>query len=138
MNELASTFPEYKVVSEMKGVGERTAARLIAEIGDVRQFHSAKALPAYAGIDAPPYQSGEFESRRRKISKRGNKYLRKVGYEIMSSLMSSKPTEDNAVYLFMCKKKAEGKYYLAAYMAGLNKFLHIYYARVLEALKEPV
>ena len=137
MNELASTFPEYKVVSEMKGVGERTAARLIAEIGDVRQFHSAKALPAYAGIDAPPYQSGEFESHRRKISKRGNKYLRKIGYEIMSSLMSSKPTEDNAVYLFMCKKKAEGKYYLSAYMAGLNKFLHIYYARVLEVLKEP-
>ena len=137
MNELASTFPEYKVVSEMKGVGERTASRLIAEIGDVRRYHSAKALTAYTGLDAPPYQSGEFESNRRKISKRGNKYLRKVGYEIMSSLMSSKPTEDNAVYLFMCKKKAEGKYYLSAYMAGLNKFLHIYYARVLEVLKEP-
>ena len=138
MNALASTFPEYKVVSEMKGVGERTAARLIAEIGDVRRFHSAKALPAYAGIDAPPYQSGEFESHHRRISKRGNKYLRKVGYEIMASIMASKPTEDNAVYLYMCKKKAEGKYYLSAYMAGLNKFLHIYYARVLEILKEPV
>ena len=135
MNELASTFPEYKVVSEMKGVGEHTAARLIAEIGDVRRFHSAKALPAFAGIDAPPYQSGEFESHRRKISKRGNKYLRKVGYEIMSSLMATKPTKDNSVYLFMCKKKAEGKYYLSAYMAGLNKFLHIYYARVLAVLK---
>lgn len=122
----------------MKGVGEHTAARLIAEIGDVRLFHSAKALPAYAGIDAPPYQSGEFESHRRKISKRGNKYLRKVGYEIMSALMSTKPSEDNAVYLFMCRKKAEGKHYLSAYMAGLNKFLHIYYARVLEVLKEPV
>ena len=138
MNELASTFPEYKVVTEMKGVGEHTAARLIAEIGDVRLFHSAKALPAYAGIDAPPYQSGEFESHRRKISKRGNKYLRKVGYEIMSALMSTKPSEDNAVYLFMCRKKAEGKHYLSAYMAGLNKFLHIYYARVIEVLKEPV
>ena len=137
MNELATTFPEYKVVSEMKGVGEHTAARLIAEIGDVRRFHSAKALHAFAGIDAPPYQSGEFESHRRKISKRGNKYLRKVGYEIMSSLMATKPTEDNTVYLFMCKKKAEGKHYLSAYMAGLNKFLHIYYARVLEVMKEP-
>ena len=121
MNELASTFPEYKVVSEMKGAGKRTACRLIAEIGDVRRFHSAKALTAYAGLDAPPYQSGEYESHRRKISKRGNKYLRKVGYEIMSCLMSSKPKEDCAVYLFMCKKKAEGKYYLSAYMAGLNR-----------------
>lgn len=137
MNELASTFPEYNTVLSMKGVGTRTVSRLIAEIGDVRRFHSAKALVAYAGLDAPPYQSGEFESRNRHISKRGNKYLRKIGYEIMSSLMSSKPTSDNAVYLFMCKKRSEGKYYLNTYMAGLNKFLHIYYARVLTVLKEP-
>jgi hypothetical protein len=26
----------------------------MAEIGDVRRFHSKKALVAYAGIDAPP------------------------------------------------------------------------------------
>ena len=137
MNALASTFPEFEVVSEMKGVGRHTASRLIAEIGDVRRFHSAKALTAYAGLDAPPYQSGEFESHNRKISKRGNKYLRKVGYEVMASLMSTKPVEDHAVYLFICRKKAEGKYYLSAYMAGLNKFLHIYYARVCEVMKEP-
>ena len=137
MNALASTFPEFEVVSEMKGVGKHTASRLIAEIGDVRRFHSAKALTAYAGLDAPPYQSGKFESHNRKISKRGNKYLRKVGYEVMASLMSTKPVEDHAVYSFICRKKAEGKYYLSAYMAGLNKFLHIYYARVCEAMKEP-
>lgn len=137
MNALASTFPEFEIVSEMKGVGIHTASRLIAEIGDIRRFHSAKALTAYAGLDAPPYQSGNFESHNRRISKRGNKYLRKVGYEIISSLVSTKPTEDNAVYLFVCKKRAEGKYYLSAYMAGLNKFLHIYYARVSSIMKEP-
>jgi hypothetical protein len=27
----------------------------MAEIGDVRRFHSKKALVAFAGIDAPPY-----------------------------------------------------------------------------------
>lgn len=130
MQRLASTFPEFDTVLAMKGVGPKTAPRLIAEIGDVRRFHSAKALVAYAGLDAPPFQSGQFESRNRHISKRGNKYLRKVGYEIMMSLMSSKPVYDNAVYLFMCKKRAQGKFYLSAYMAGLNKFLHIYFARV--------
>lgn len=90
MNALASTFPEFEVVSEMKGVGKHTASRLIAEIGDVRCFHSAKALTAYAGLDAPPYQSGEFESHNRKISKRGNKYLRKVGYEMVPSSIMRK------------------------------------------------
>lgn len=130
MNQLARSFPEYDTVVSMQGVGDRTAPRLIAEIGDASRFHSAKALVAYAGLDSPPFQSGNFEGNKRKISKRGDKYLRKVGYEVMSVLMTIKPEVDNAVYEFICKKRAQGKYYLSAYMAGLNKFLHIYYARV--------
>ena len=130
MNELASTFPEYDTVITMKGVGPKIAPRLIGEIGDIERFHSAKALVAYAGLDAPPFQSGSYESKNRRISKRENKYIQKIGYEITTALMSSKPTEDNAVYLFVMKKRQEGKHYLAADMAGLNKFLHIYYARV--------
>lgn len=130
MNQLASALPEYEEVLAMKGVGQKTAPRLIAEIGNVRRFHDAHALVAYAGIDVPPFQSGTFVSKDRHITKRGSKYLRKVGYEIMAALMSTKPKTDNMVYLFICKKKNEGKYYLSAYMAGFNKFLRIYYARV--------
>ncbi|WP_245157171.1 IS110 family transposase [Anaerovorax sp. IOR16] len=57
MKELAKRLPEYPVVRAMGGVGDVLAPKLIAEIGDVRRFHSSKALIAYAGIDAPPYQS---------------------------------------------------------------------------------
>ena len=60
MNEIAKMLPEYQVVHDMGGVGDVLAARLIGEIGDVRRFHNAKSLIAYAGIDAPPYQSGKF------------------------------------------------------------------------------
>jgi len=129
MQTLARTLPEYSTVLAMKGVGKTLAPRLIAEIGDINRFHSRSALIAYAGIDAPPYQSGSFESKQRSISKRGNKYLRKTGYEIMQCLKIHKPPDD-AVYRFFCKKESEGKYYLTAYMAGLNKFRRIYYARV--------
>lgn len=45
--------------------------------------------------------------------------------------MQHKPKNDK-VYQFILKKRAEGKYYLSAYMAGFNKFLRIYYARVKE------
>ncbi len=131
MRALASTLPEYSTVLAMKGVGKTLAPRLIAEIGDVNRFHSGSALIAYAGIDSPPYQSGSFESKQRRISKRGNKYLRKTGYEVMQCLKIHKPNDD-PVYRFICKKESEGKYYLTAYMAGLNKFLRIYYARVKE------
>jgi transposase len=128
MQRLASSLPEYSTVLAMHGVGKVLAPRLIAEIGDIRRFNSRSSLIAYAGIDAPPYQSGAFESKQRSISKRGNKYLRKTGFEVMKCLKTHKPDDD--VYRFICKKEAEGKYYLTAYMAGLNKFLRIYYARV--------
>ena len=70
MQALAKTLPEYSLVREMPCIGDTLAPRLIAEIGDVRRFHSKRALIAYAGIDAPPYQSGKFRANNRHISKR--------------------------------------------------------------------
>ena len=75
----------------MGGMGEKLCVRFIADIGDVRRFHNGKALVAYAGIDAPPYQSGQYTGTKRRISKRGNSALRKTGYEVMKSLKSHPP-----------------------------------------------
>ena len=132
MQEIASALPEYSVVRNMKGVGDVLSVRLIAEIGDVRRFHNGSALVAFAGIDAPPFESGKFVGTKRNISKRGSSTLRKIGYEIMHSLKVVKPTEDSAVYDFIIKKESEGKPKRVAKIAGLNKFLRIYYARVME------
>ena len=131
MNGIAKTLPEYPVVRAMAGVGDKLAPRLIAEIGDVRRFTSGKALNAYAGNDAPPFQSGQYEGTRRHISKRGSASLRKAGYEVMKALKTIKP-ENDAIYLFMLKKESEGKPKNVAKMAALNKFLRIYYAKAME------
>jgi len=136
MQTLSQTLPEYEIVRAMNGVGDKLAPRLIAEIGDVRRFRCGSCLVAYAGIDSPPFQSGAFTGTRRKISKRGSSLLRKTGYEVMNCLKTSKPVKDNAVYLFMLKKEAEGKAKKAAKIAALNKFLRIYYARVMEIYTE--
>ena len=109
--------------------------KLIAEIGDVRRFYSGKALVAYAGIDAPPYQSGQFIGTKRKISKWGSSNLRKIGYEVMRCLKTLKNPTDRKVYDFIIKKENEGKAKRVVKIAGLNKFLRIYYARVLEVYK---
>ena len=53
----------------MFGVGPAPGPQLMAEIGDVHRFYSKKALVAYAGIDAPTYQSGTVDIRSRSISK---------------------------------------------------------------------
>ena len=131
MQNIAETIPEYKVLRAMNGVGDRLGPVILAEIGDIRRFHSAKALNSFAGNDAPPYQSGQFESRNRHISKRGSSALRKACFEVMQALKLTKP-QDDPVYLFMLKKEQEGKPYNVAKMAGVNKFLRIYYARAME------
>ena len=131
MSEIAKMLPEYQVVHDMGGVGDVLAARLIGEIGDVRRFRNAKSLIAYAGIDAPPYQSGKFTGTDRHISKRGSSTLRKVGFETMTCLVMQKKC-GAPVYDFIKKKQAEGKACKVAKIAGFNKFLRIYYARVME------
>lgn len=135
MKELAKSLPEYSTVRAMGGVGDVLAPKLIAEIGDIRKLHSGKALIAVAGIDPPPYESGQFVGSNRRITKRGSSTLRKVGYEVMRVLKSHPEPEDNAVYNYILKKEAEGKTKKHAKIAGLNKFLRIYYARVSEVYK---
>lgn len=131
MQNIAETIPEYNVLRAMRGVGDRLGPIILAEVGDIRRFHSGKALNSFAGNDAPPYQSGQFESKNRHISKRGSSALRKACFEVMQALKLTKP-QDDPVYLFMIKKEQEGKPYNVAKMAGVNKFLRIYYARAME------
>ena len=131
MQNIAETIPEYKVLRAMNGVGDRLGPVIMAEIGDIRRFHSAKALNCFAGNYAPPYQSGQFESRNRHISKRGSSALRKACFEVMQALKLTKP-QDDPIYQFILKKEQEGKPYNVAKMAGVNKFLRIYYARAME------
>lgn len=138
MQSLASSLPEYPVVMKMFGVGPTLGPQLMAEIGDVRRFHSKKALVAFAGIDAPPYQSGQMNLHSRNISKRGSPSLRRTLFLVMGVYLQSSPA-DEPVYQFMDKKRSEGKPYRVYMMASANKFLRIYYASVkayLDALDE--
>ena len=133
MQSLASSLPEYPVVMQMYGVGKTLGPQLMAEIGDVRRFHSKKALIAYAGIDPSPYQSGTYDLKSRSISKRGSSSLRRTLFLVMSVILQNSP-EDQPVYRFMDKKRSEGKPYKVYMMASANKFLRIYYASVTKYL----
>ena len=130
MDELARRLPEFETVSNMSGVGNKIRARLIAEIGDIRGFKNAGSLIAYTGIDAPPYQSGKFEAVNRHISKRGNKYLRRIGYTTMKAIKTfcKSGTE---LYDYIVQKENEGKSKKSSKIAGLNKFLRQYYGKVI-------
>ena len=50
------TICQYQIPASV----EKHMIFLLTEIGYVRRFHNGSALIAYAGIDAPPFQSGTF------------------------------------------------------------------------------
>ena len=133
MNKTASKLPEYPVVMEMKGVGPSLGPQLMAEIGDVTRFTHKGAMTAFAGVDPGVNQSGTYDQRSVHASKRGSSTLRKTLFQVMDALIKTKP-QDDPVYKFIDKKRAQGKPYYVYMTAGANKFLRIYYGRVKEYL----
>ena len=129
MLSLASALPEYPVVMKMFGVGPTLGPQLMAEIGDVRRFHSKKSLVAYAGIDAPPNDSGQVVGKHKGMTKVGSSSLRRTLFLVMTVYLQNAP-QDEPVFQFMDRKRAEGKPYRVYMMASANKFLRRYYATV--------
>jgi transposase len=133
MKLLAQRLPEYPVVIEFRGVGDILAPQLMAEIGDVYRFARKESLVCFAGLEAPPHQSGTVAASSTSISKKGSPHLRKSLFQVMDCLIKHKPADD-PVYQFLDRKRAEGKHYYSYMTAGSAKFLRIYYARVKQFL----
>mgnify|MGYP000077531599 FL=1 len=133
MNETASKLPEYPIVMAMKGVGASLGPQLMAEIGDVSRFTHKGAITAFAGVDPGVNESGSYEQKSVPTSKRGSSDLRKTLFQVMDVLIKTHP-QDDPVYQFLDKKRAQGKPYYVYMTAGANKFLRIYYGRVKEYL----
>ena len=133
MDETASRLPEYPVVMAMDGVGPTFGPQLMAEIGDVTRFTHRGALTAFAGVDPGKNDSGQHIQKSVPTTKKGSPSLRKTLFQIMDGLIKRSPM-DNPVYVFMDKKRAQGKPYYVYMTAGANKFLRIYYGRVKEYL----
>ncbi len=71
MISLASEIEEYKIIQSIPGIGEKIAATIISEIGEIDRFNHPKKLVAYAGIDPSVYSSGKFTATTNRITKRG-------------------------------------------------------------------
>ena len=63
----------------VKGIGEVTAAGLIGEVADFRQFHNLREILKLSGLDLFEISSGKHQGNRH-ISKRGRPLLRKLLY----------------------------------------------------------
>jgi transposase len=69
-----------ELISSAPGVGTLTAVTVLAETNGFELIRSRKQLTSYAGLDVREKQSGTSVKGKPRISKKGNKYLRKAMY----------------------------------------------------------
>ena len=105
------------------GVAELTAARLLAEIQDVRRFESARQLAAYAGVTPRQFTSGTSVHGKSRMSKMGNVHLRKHLY--MPAMVAKRC---NPIIQEFCERlKERNKLPKVVIGAAMRKLLHIAY-----------
>ena len=82
MQALISEDPEVKrqvkLICTIPGIGILTAITILAETNGFELIRNRRQLASYAGFDLKEKQSGTSVKGKAKISKRGNKYLRKA------------------------------------------------------------
>ena len=64
------------VIMTIPGIGYINGGMILGEIGDVTRFTNPSKLLAFAGLDPSVYQSGNFEAKHTRMSKRGSRTLR--------------------------------------------------------------
>ena len=128
--ELAKQTKYFNNIVSIFGIGDLSAALLIAELKDIGRFNNAKQINASCGLDPSVIQSGKSINYHGPISKRGNKYARKLLFICSRNIIitSAKSNEDNPIYIYYQKKKQEGKHYYACLTACSTKLIRIIYA----------
>ena len=104
------------------GIGDITAASIIAEYGDISCFSSPAKMLAFAGLEPSIIQSGTLESNGRMV-KHGSGHLRYVLMNASLTLLKFNPT----FYDFYLKKRSEGKSHRVALSHVCKKFVRLIY-----------
>jgi len=140
--DLASALPEFDCVMAMFGCGKTTGPQLMAEIGNPTRFKDRtvdgkcvkgkKQLAQFSGVAPGNNQSGTYEQKHVKASKKGSSHLRRTLFLVISAYLRLKP--DDPIYRFLDRKRSEGKPYFVYMTAAANKFLQRYHAQVRDFL----
>lgn len=137
IDALAEEIEEYKIIQSIPGIGEKIAATIISEIGEIDRFNHPKKLVAFAGIDPSVYSSGKFTATINRITKRGSSRLRHALYmAVRCGIRDKRKKKTDEEILprnkrlreFYDKKRNEGKPFRVAIIACINKLLHWIYA----------
>lgn len=120
----ASLNQQRLLLTSIPGVGDKTAALFLAEIGDVHNFKNRRALASYAGITPRLRESGSSVRGHSRISKQGNKRLRTALYFPAISAKKWNPI----CHEFAQRLEKTGLAQKAIVIAVMKKLLHQMYA----------
>ena len=112
------------LLTTISGIGETTAARLVAELGDITKFESADALAAYVGVVPAISHSGKRTPVHAPIAPIGHSRLRAKLW--MPTLVAVK--RNPWLRAFYERLIARGKLPKVALTAALRKLLHAIYS----------
>jgi len=112
-----------KLIISIPGVGNTTAAKVIAYLGDVRRFKNAKALAAFIGVTPRLRLSGSSVRGRSVISRSGHAAIRHALY--MPALVALK--HNPIVKTFGERLKTGGMSPKAVVAACMHKLVHLIY-----------
>lgn len=79
---------EYQKLIEIPGVGDRVSSLIIGFFGQFDHFENAKQVSSFIGLNPSCRQSGASINGRGSISKKGNRYMRKILF--MAALSAGK------------------------------------------------
>lgn len=77
---------QYQSLLSIPGIGPVYASGILAEIGDISQFHDEAALAKYAGLTWRKHQSGRFDAEDTFMTRTGNVFLRYYFCEAANSV----------------------------------------------------
>src|SRR5215469_16080154 len=102
LRQHAKADPRVKVLTTLPGVGQFTALVMLAEIGDISRFPSARKLAAWAGL-TPTVRGSDLKVRHGHISKQGSAWLRWVMNQAAQTAKRS--PEFSAAYAAIAKRR---------------------------------
>lgn len=109
------------VILTIPGIGFLNGAMILGEIGDISRFMNPSKLLAYAGLDPAINQSGKFNAKSTRMSKRGSKLLR---YALINAAWNVSLNNKTFQDYFMLKQ-AQGKNHYAALGHVAHKLVRI-------------
>jgi transposase len=115
---------DVEIVSSVPGVGPRSAAAILAEIGDARRFSDGKKIASWTGLAPSVYQSaGTFVTG--SITKMGSKWLRWNMVEVAHAAVRVRDSRFRAFYLRVMAKKGKKTAYVAVARKMLTIIWHL-------------